>query len=488
MLFNVLEFVRLLKKAGIMVSQSEIVDFMTALTLTGIERDGFLWAMEAALVKDGSSSVTARRILELFLRDAQKGTASPKAVCTAKDAPRLDRETFQRRLDQLKSFIRNEKMRLAGDPAGRGPASCGSGIKGFCQPAENSGLKMSSGENFVSLLSGGDGEKMRLAAREAVEKLGGEEFDQKDFIKKLKLVSGWAEGEDILGRMAEKGVGPDRWTLESRLKKFTDLAAGEWDRSLWKKSPELMLGRYDAGAVSFSRVDYDEAMEIKRKLLMLGRSLASKKGYRYRAARRGKVDLRRTAALAGIYGGIPAKLLMRDRIPTRPEIVILCDLSGSVSSFSRFMMLMVSAMHDRFRSVRTFAFVDGVEEVTGLIRGWDAQKKISRILRETRIWQTGFSDYGAVWKLFGDNYAHWVNRKTTLLILGDARNNYKPDGLDHFIGITGRARRVIWLNPAPVPEWDREDSIISRYSPYCHRVLECRNLKQLEKAARNVFI
>ncbi|MCL4440989.1 MAG: VWA domain-containing protein [Firmicutes bacterium] len=487
MVFNVMEFVSLLKKAGIVVSYSEIMDFMSALTLAGVGRDGFLWAMEAALVKDGNREA-ACRILDLFLQDAQKSTASPKAAATAKDAPRLDRENFQGKLDHLKNFIRNEKMRLAGDPAGRGAASCGSGIKGAGLYAENSVVKISSGESFVSMLTGGDSEKMRLAAREAADRLVREEFDQKDFIKRLKVVSGWAEGEEILGRMAERGAGPDRWALESLLQKFTGMAAGEWDRASWEKDPEIMLGRYDTSGVSFNRLDYDEAMDIKRKLVMLGRSLAARRGYRYRASPKGTVDLRRTAALAGIYGGIPVKLLLRNRIPTSPEIVILCDLSGSVSSFSRFMMLMVSAMHDRFRSVRSFAFVDGVEEITGMIRGWDAQKKISRILRETRIWQTGFSDYGAVWKLFGENFARVINRKTTLLILGDARNNYRPDGLDHFIGLAGRARRVIWLNPAPVQEWDREDSIISRYSPHCHMVIECRNLKQLEKAARYVFI
>jgi len=481
-----MEYVGLLKKAGIEISQSEILDFMTALALTGVDRDSFLWAVEAALVKDGRRD-QAKRILDLFLNDAQRRTASKRAVLWDEDPPRLDRETFQKKIDQLKSYIRTEKMLLAAKRGGRAGAPCGSGARGdFLYPKKET--EKFSGESFAGMLAGGDCEKMGLAAREAVERLELEEYGRKDFMKRLKAVSGWAEAEEMLEKMAEKGSGPDRWTLAARLEKFRALVDAQMDRALWEKDPEIMLGRYDTRAVPFSRVDYDEAMDIKRKLVMLGRSLAVKKGYRYRSFARGKVDIRKTAALAGIYGGIPVKLMMRDRIPTRPEIVILCDLSGSVSSFSRFMMLMVSALHDRFKSVRTFAFVDSVEEVTGMIRGWDAQKKISRILRETRIWQTGFSDYGMVWKLFSDNYAHWINKKTTLLILGDARNNYRPDGIDHFISLAGRARRVVWLNPAPAKEWDSEDSIISRYSPYCHQVIECRNLKQLERAARNVFI
>jgi uncharacterized protein with von Willebrand factor type A (vWA) domain len=479
--------VRLFRKAGIKVSGGETRDFMEALTHTGVDREGFAWALEAALVKENEKWEIARRILDLYLQDAAaKNTGAQKLCPPVNDAPKLDPEEFLARLNSLKNFIRNEKMLMRERTAGS-PEGGARGLTAGKRRPESYGPQKTAGESFVSMILTGSADHMLLTARNAAEGLKGEQCHERDFLKRLKALSGWAEGEAMLERMAAAGHGPDSWTVEDRVKEFARLVDAERDRVLWKSDPGAMLDRHDVNGLPFNSLDYDEAREIKRKLFLMARSLATRKGYRYRAAKRGAVDLGRTASLAGLYGGIPLKLLKRDRIPTRHEILILCDLSGSVASFSRFMMLLVSAMHERFRSVRTFAFVENIEEVTGMIRGWDAQRKIARILRETGIWQTGFSDYGAVWKVFGEKYGHLVNKKTNLIILGDAKNNYKSDGLDHFIGIAARARRVFWLNPAPAQDWDREDSIISRYSPYCHSVTECRNLKHLEKAARNVF-
>lgn len=486
MLYSIIQLAGLLRKAGIRVSHSEIRDFMEALSYTGVDREGFAWAVEATLVK-GEKSAAALKILELFLADAVDKQL--KEYCRRpqqKETPRLSRQEFLNRLHTLKNYIRDQRMLLK-EGSLTGNQDGGSRIMGGRIESAAYEPERNSGEAFVAMISEGNIEKMLQFAREAVNLLEDGQCDGKDFIKRLKVASGWAEGEEILERMAAAGEGPDRWTAEERIHQFAGLAAEARDRMIWKKNPEEMLGQKNVSLISFNRLDYDESMEIKRKLVLLARRLASRKGYRYRAARRGQVDLRKTASLAGLYGGIPLKLLKRDRIPSKPEIIILCDLSGSVANFSRFMMLLVSAMHDRFRSVRTFAFVEGIEEVSGLIRGWDAQQKIARILRETRIWQTGFSDYGAVWRIFEESFIHLVNRKTNLIILGDARNNYKPDGLDHFINIAAGARRVFWLNPVPAREWDREDSIISRYAPFCHSVLECRNLQHLEKLARNVF-
>jgi uncharacterized protein with von Willebrand factor type A (vWA) domain len=328
---------------------------------------------------------------------------------------------------------------------------------------------------------------MRRLAGAALKMMPGSEMEEQEFFRQMKINTGWAGGEDLIRNLAGGSTVREWWALEERLEQFGRIVAAERDRLIWEKDPGLAAVALNAAKTAFNRLDYLQAREIRRKLVMLGRRLAARKGYRYAPSSRGKVDLRRTACLAGKTGGVPFKLLKRDRKPERPEIVILCDLSGSVASFSRFMLLLVSAMQDKFRLARSFAFVDAVEEVTPLIGGWDAEKKIAGILRKTRIWQTGFSDYGAVWRQFADSFPDVVNDKTSLFILGDARNNYKPDGVSHFAWIAAKARRVIWLNPAPVEQWNREDSIIDTYRPYCTAVLECRNLEQLEKVVRHVF-
>lgn len=487
MLSEAVAFVGLLRRAGVRVGVSEVRDFLEAVSLTGIGRQELFWAMEATLIKQESQRKALERLFRLFWDRRMPEIKKAAASGTQPAPPRMNREQFLRRLQSLKDFIRNEKIKMEGQcagcqsGAGSGPASGRPG--GAAQAGE-----ASAPERFVSLILSGDREGMRALALSALEQLAVEELDDRELIRQVRMLTGWAGGEEILINMARGGALKDWWQAEEQLNHFGEIIDCEKDRLIWPKNKSRVLAGLNVAEAYFNSLDYQQSREIRRKLLMLGRRLAARKGFRYAPSSGGRVDLRRTAALAGRHGGVPVKLLMRDRKPARPEMVILCDLSGSVSAFSRFMLLLVSAMQEKFRLVRSFAFVDGVEEVTPLIKGWDAEKKIAEILRKTRIWQTGFSDYGSVWRQFESNYLEVVGNRSTLVILGDARNNYKPDGIEHFARITGRARRTIWLNPAPAENWNREDSIISAYAPYCSAVMECRNLDQLERVVRNVFI
>ncbi|MFZ5644039.1 MAG: VWA domain-containing protein [Bacillota bacterium] len=487
MLDNILVFIDILRKSGLKISNSEVRDFMEALSIIGFERDEFIYALEATLAKQEIDRDIILKLFNLFINEIGCSINKKLFSDAAKTPPRLNKAEFQNKLDMLKSYIRNEIMLLK-DNASCPGQSCrvtGSRITGHLKKKGKS--DKITGGIFVSTILNGNTEDMRLLVRNAMERLPDRLSEDNSFLNRIKADTGWAEGEEILERMInDKKL--SRWEAVSRIEQFRDAISGEYDRRQWKSNRINLISRYNINDISFNRVDYEQAREIKLKLVRLGRKLATKKGYRFAASGRGQVDLRRTAALAGIHGGVPVKLLMRDRIPTKPEIVILCDLSGSVSNFSRFMLLLVSAMQDKFRSVRSYAFVDSVEEITALLRGWDAEKKISEVYRNTKIWQTGFSDYGAVWTIFYEKYREVVTSKTTLIILGDARNNYKPDGIDCFIRIATKAKRVLWLNPAPNVEWNREDSIISRYAPHCSRVLECGNISQLEKVSRLVFI
>lgn len=488
MLSEAVAFVGLLRRAGVRVGVSEVRDFLEAVSLAGTGRQELFWVMEATLIKRESQRKALERLFRLFWEGRPPGD-NTAASTGAQPAPlRMDRDHFLWRLQSLKDFIRNERQRLLNSEnngcragAGAGPASGRTGA------APQAG-ETPDPEKFVSLILDGGRECMRALAVTALEQLPVDELEDRELDRQVRILTGWAEGGKILANMVRGGALKDWRQAEERLNLFGEILAYEKDRLIWQKDQNRVLSVLNTAEAPFNSLDYQQSMEIRSKLVMLGRRLAARKGYRYAPSARGRVDLRRTAALAGRHGGVPAKLLMRDRKPARPEMVILCDLSGSVSPFSRFMLLLVSAMQDKFRAVRSFAFVDAVEEVTPLIRGWDAGKKIAEILRKTRIWQTGFSDYGSVWRQFEDNYMDVVGSRSTLVILGDARNNYKPGGIDHFARIAGRARRVIWLNPAPAEEWNREDSIISAYAPYCSAVMECRNLDQLERVARNVLI
>ncbi len=229
--------------------------------------------------------------------------------------------------------------------------------------------------------------------------------------------------------------------------------------------------------------------EIKKLLGALGKKLAVKRGYRKKPSLSGTVDMQRTVRKAVTCGGVPLVLKKERRVPSSPLIVTLCDLSGSVVPYSEFFLQLFTGLRCRFKDLRSYAFVDHVAEVTALIKNpgdsWSLSAR--QILREAKISLTGFSNYGQVWECFHNHYRNVLTPRTTVIILGDARNNWQPDGADLFRSITGLCRRTIWLNPLPREEWNAGDCIINAYAPYCSSVQECRNAFQLSRVIRDIL-
>lgn len=240
----------------------------------------------------------------------------------------------------------------------------------------------------------------------------------------------------------------------------------------------------DLAAASPAQLD-----EIKKLLGALGKKLAVKRGYRKKPSLSGTVDMQRTVRKAVTCGGVPVVLKKERRVPSSPLIVTLCDLSGSVAPYSEFFLQLFTGLRFRFKDLRSYAFVDHVAEVTGLIKNpgdsWSLSAR--QILREAKISLTGFSNYGQVWECFHSRYRDVLTPRTTVIILGDARNNWQPDGADIFRSITGLCRRTIWLNPLPREKWNTGDCIINVYAPYCSNVRECRNAFQLSRMIRDIL-
>lgn len=225
-----------------------------------------------------------------------------------------------------------------------------------------------------------------------------------------------------------------------------------------------------------------EIEEMRRRVLKLGRKLAVKYSRRYRAAKRGRIDLQRTMRSAFRTGGIPLSLKYRRRIRKKPNLILLCDVSKSVVPFSEFMLRLVYAIQERFRGVRSFFFVDMVDEVTDMFRDRSLDEALQEAFSNARFARSGISDFGRVFAMFVNRYLPEVPSRATVIVLGDARNNGYPDDRKFLWMIAEKVERIIWLNPQPAEEWNKDDSIIGIYAEYCDQVLECRNLRQLEKA------
>lgn len=235
-----------------------------------------------------------------------------------------------------------------------------------------------------------------------------------------------------------------------------------------------------AEEVDFLRASDAELVALRRSVMPLARLLASRLAARRRRSRAGAIDLRRTLRKSMSTGGVPIDLINRKPRPARPELVVLCDVSGSVSGFSHFTLLLVHALREQFSRVRVFAFIDTTDEVTHhFSAGSDLGDSMSRMLREADlITYDGHSDYGNALATFAERHSHSLTSRSSLLVLGDGRTNYRNPNLEVLEHLVEVARHAHWLNPEPRGQWGSGDSAARVYSEVI-TMHECRSAQQL---------
>ena len=232
--------------------------------------------------------------------------------------------------------------------------------------------------------------------------------------------------------------------------------------------------------VEFLRASGDQLRQMRRVVAPLARMLASRLAAKRRRSRAGSIDLRKTLRKSMSTGGVPIDVVLRKPRPARPELVVLCDVSGSVAGFSHFTLLLVHALRQQFSRVRVFAFIDTTDEVTHLF-GPDADLAVAiqRITREAGVYtRDGHSDYGNAFVSFTENFPGVLSPRSSLLILGDGRTNYRNPATDVLAHMVTASRHAHWLNPEPRHLWGSGDSAVPRYEDVI-TIHECRSAKQL---------
>jgi uncharacterized protein len=233
--------------------------------------------------------------------------------------------------------------------------------------------------------------------------------------------------------------------------------------------------------VDFLTASPAELREMRSAIRPLAQKLATRVARRRRFRRRGRLDVRRTMRRSLQTGGVPMEPTFRHPKASKPDLYLLCDISGSVSEFARFTMSLLYAMKEEFSRIRLFVFVDGIDEVTDLMEEGAHELAPRNLLYRTQaVARDGHSDYGNVferfWHLWGNAD---LDPRATVIVTGDARNNYRAPGTETLREIQDRGRSLYWLNPEPRAEWNTTDSIMETYEPHCDGVFEARNLRQL---------
>lgn len=465
-------FVQELRAAGLPVSLTENLDAMEAVRHIPLEdREAFKYALGATLVKSNAHWRAFETVFEVYF-----SLRGPEYAIATDSEAELD-EMWREMQDELRQ--------------GEGKGGAGGSLDALT-PEELAQLLMRA-------LMSGDQALMRALARQAVQRFAGMEpgrpvggtYYLYRTLRNLDLDS----MTDKLLEASRQQAGGELTELEERLER------DEYDHRIeaFKAEIEAEIRRRlvaDRGAeamaktlrkplpedVEFMHASRDEMVNLRKALVPLTRKLAARLARKRRHGRKGPLDFRNTVRHSLSYGGVPADPRFKYPRPSKPELMVIADISGSVAAFARFTLMLVYAIQNQFSKVRSFVFIDGLDEVTDYFRATeDIQEAIHRVNTEADvIWVDGHSDYGHALEVFWERYGRDVGTKTTVLLLGDARNNYHASQSWVVKEIRRRARHVYWLNPEPRSYWNTGDSIVGEYATHTDGLYECRNLRQLE--------
>ncbi|HET9731242.1 MAG TPA: VWA domain-containing protein [Acidimicrobiales bacterium] len=463
-------FIGELRNAGLPVSLTENIDAMEALRHIPLEdREAFKFALGATLVKNNAHWRAFETVFDVYF------SLRGPAALTEDD------------LQDPEKAANTALARMSGE---RGDGR-GGGMEGLS--AEELA------EILFKALQRDDTAMMRAVSREAVTRYAGMEpgrpvggtyylyrtlrnLDLEALMKRL-MEQAAADVDGELTPLEERLQRDEYETRIDQLRKeveaeirrrlVADRGAEAMAKTLRKPLPEN---------VDFMHATRDELTSLRRAIHPLTRKLAVRLARKRRHGRKGPLDFRNTVRHSLSYGGVPAEPKFRYPRPSKPEIFVVADISGSVAAFARFTLHLVHAISSQFSKVRSFVFVDGIDEVTGYFEGVeDITEAIHRVNTEADvIWVDGHSDYGHAFEVFWERWGREVGPRTSVLFLGDARNNYHASQAWILKELSKKARHVFWLNPEPRSYWDTGDSIVSEYGAHCDGVFECRNLKQLE--------
>ncbi len=433
---ELLSFAEELRQEGMAVGTSELLDAFAALEqVTWTDQDEFKGALAATLAKSPEDERTFELVFERFFFRAAEAEAARRKISEAPSrAAELDIDLDALR-QQIAAALREGSEQSLRDLARLAIAAFGRG--------EGSGVL------------GVDVQRIRraLGLRTEPQPDLPEDDPRRDGVPREQL------------RRFEQHL---RRELERNLIERTS--------SLPPKRPLTELDRaLPTGPIQDLAAVHRVVAQLKRRLATQGHELKGRQ-------RHAHVDVRRTMRASLQTGGVPIELKYRPRRPRRPEIFVLCDVSTSVTSASTFFLSVLHALHDSFRKLRSFVFIERISEVTEVFeRERDFRAASEAVSRDAGVADiSGYTDYGRVWTEFLALIVDELHPRATVIVLGDARTNGRPPRDDVFAAITARAGRTFWLNPEPRLYWNYGDSVIASYERHC-TAFECWRTDQLEE-------
>ena len=471
---KILEFTNILRKSGIRVSTAEALDAFSALDSLSVEdREVFKDALRTTMVKRGEEVPTYDQLFDLFwsgFYDTLRDSFGQSTAGLAESGIDLDQL-----MAQLAQMLEGMEGQLGGDLSELARALLTQDLSQLenmiRQAAEQAGLERI--ENFLQV-----------------------GFFSRRTLEQLDMEGASGELEDLAARLEAAGMSPEdiaalRQLMDGLLEALRRSVRSFTERELQTRNHDYMekFRRETLLEKSFYHLSEDEIKKMREVVERLAQRIKNILSIRKRRLRRGKLDLHQTLRRNMSHGGIPFELIFKQRKKDRPKLVILTDVSSSVANVSRFMLQFVYSLQEAFTKIRAFVFVAELGEVTPLFQDKDINDAIEAALDGGDVINVYTrSNFGYAFHHFWQNFLSAIDNKTTVLILGDARNNYNDPRAWCLREIHQKAKNVIWLNPENPSAWGFGDSVMDKYLPYTDVAEECRNLRQLSKVVDGLLL
>lgn len=478
---TLVDFVKVLRTAEIKVSPAETLDAMECMDLVGYENREFLKnSLALVLAKNPEEKEAFEDCFERFFvmdKPAQPGNTSSSE----------DESGGEDEFDDG-DFNAEGESQQSGKGGGQGGGQ-GAGE----QEIDDSVPQLQPTSELGKLLTTGTRTEQTISMMEAGRKVEVSKivvFTQKGlFTRKIMDAMGLKGLQDEISDLTAHG-GPEQRNLSGRLKKSRDLLR-ERVRDYVEK--QFFLHADETGKqlreellkkVKLSSLEKRNFKDVQEVVFKMAKKLISVHSKRRKTYKRGQLDVRKTLRNNMQYDGMFFNLKWKASKVDRPKVMCICDVSGSVSNYSRFLLMFLYSLAEVLPKVRSFAFSSDLGEVTKLFQHSKLEEAMARTMRD---YGNGSTDYGRMLQDFKNHVMDDVDNKTTIIILGDARNNYGDSKSEIVKEMYDKAKRVIWLNPEPKSSWTVGDAEMKKYAPCCHQTEVCNSLVHLERVVSNLL-
>jgi uncharacterized protein len=437
-------FIRALRSADVRVSTGEALDAARTLAMIGYD--------DRTLMKDSLACVLAKSEAEKSIHDRLFDlyfSSSPAAASSANAPSESESDSNESPADAAE---RLSSLTEAGNES-----ELASAVERAAEAAGLNDIRFST--------------QVAYFAQSMLKAMGGEALQA----RLLEALQGRTPDADAEAqRLIDVRRALTKATRERAERGFEIFGAAETERF-----------RDDVAATKrLSAIEASDMARMKQLVAKVAKKLAVKHSRRRKRTQRGMLDVRRTMRANAGYDGVPFNVVWRQKKKDRPKILVICDVSGSVAAYVRFLLLLLFSMKEAIPDLSAFAFSYRLKCVDDILETHEFDDAIKKILREIGL---GSTSYGQAFSDFKMDHENKIDRRTTIIILGDGRSNYGDPRLDLFRDFAGRAKRIIWLNPEGRALWGTGDSVIPRYEPFCAQMSHVATLKDLERAVDEVL-